>query len=90
MSSLNVTLTLYPNYGISEAKTRFLHPERYSIIHHSTSQGSNGKKIERNFKKNQQTALGQGNVTLTLLFLLFNFDRKSLPTVILADKVIQE
>ena len=47
------------------------------------------KKIERNFKK-QQTALGQGNVTLTLFFLLFNFDGKSLPTVILADKVIQE
>ena len=40
--------------------------------------------------KNQQTALGQGNVTLTLFFLLFNFDGKSLPTVILADKVIQE
>ena len=55
MSSLNVTLTLYPNYGISEVKTRFLHPERYLIIHHSTSQGSNGKKIERNFKLDQGT-----------------------------------
>ena len=47
------------------------------------------KKLKGIFK-NQQTALGQGNVTLTLFFLLFNFDGKSLPTVILADKVIQE
>ena len=70
MSSLNVTLTLYPNYGISEVKTRFLHPERYSIIHHSTSQGSNGKKL-KGILKNQQTALGQGNVTLTLFFSSF-------------------
>ena len=90
MSSLNVTLTLYPNYGISKVKTCFLHPERYSIIHHSTSQGSNDKKKLKGILKNQQTALGQGNVTLTLFFLLFNFDGKSLPTVILADKVIQE
>ena len=59
MSSLNVTLTLYPNYGISEVKTRFLHPERYSIIHHSTSQGSNGKKIERNFKKSTNGSLAR-------------------------------
>ena len=47
------------------------------------------KKLKGIFK-NQQTALGQGNVTLTLFFLLFNFDGKSLPTVILAAKVIQE
>ena len=36
--------------------------------------------------KNQQTALGQDNVTLTLFFLLFHFDGKSLPTVGYIDK----
>ena len=77
MSSLNVTLTLYPNYGISEDKTRFLHPERYSIIHHSTSQGSNGKKKLKGMLKNQQTALGQGNVTLTLFFFFLILMGKS-------------
>ena len=51
MSSLNVTLTLYPNYGISEVKTRFCIQKDIQLSTIAQVKDQMIKKIERNFKK---------------------------------------
>ena len=70
MSSLNVTLTLYPNYGIMKSKPVFCIQKDIQLFTIAQVKDQMVKKL-KGILKNQQTGLGQGNVTLTLFFLLF-------------------